>query len=240
MEYAGRTLRHELKYAINDFEYVTLKSKIKTMMDLDENVGQAREYHIRSLYFDDFSDSSYNEKTSGDFRRKKYRIRIYNKSDELIRLELKEKFDSFIAKTSRVIDKNLYEKILQKKIAFSEVKHDPFLLDFYLEVKMNLLEPKVIVDYVREPFAYAYGNVRITFDKQLQVVINTNDIFKEHALVASPLMEGSMILEVKYDDYLPSFIHSGLKLARHQHMALSKYTICREYKNTLNWKERLL
>lgn len=240
MEYQGRVLRHELKYAINDLEYTYLKSKLKAMMDLDINVGESKEYHIRSLYFDDLTDSAFTEKVDGVFQRKKYRIRIYNKSDQLIRLELKEKFDSYVAKTSRIISRSFFDKILSKQLKLEDVKQDPFLLDFYLEMKMNLLEPKVIVDYIREPFAYFYGNVRVTFDKALKAAINTNDIFKASPLLASPKMEGTMILEVKYDDFLPAFIHAGLKISRHQHMALSKYTLCRELKNSLNWKERLL
>ena len=39
-------------------------------------------YLIRSLYFDDYWNSAYEEKESGVLMRKKYRIRIYNYSAE--------------------------------------------------------------------------------------------------------------------------------------------------------------
>lgn len=240
IEYQNRELRNELKYSINDLEYNYLKSRLKTIIDHDKNVNEKGEYHVRSLYFDDITNSSYNEKEYGVFQRKKYRIRIYNKNDDIIRLELKEKFGKYISKSSRKIDKDLYYGIIQNKINISNFKDDDFLLKFYLEIKMNNLRPAVIVDYVREPYIYKNGNVRITFDKKLQGVINTNDIFHTSPMVVSPKLDGNMILEVKYDDYLPEFIRRELRMSRHQIMAISKYTICRDLKNSIRWEEKII
>ncbi len=47
-------------------------------------------YMIRSLYFDDYWNSAYEEKESGVLMRKKYRIRIYDYSDRSIKLERKK------------------------------------------------------------------------------------------------------------------------------------------------------
>ena len=240
MKYKGRTLRHELKYAINNFEYSYLKSRIKNLMNSDLNVNEIGEYHIRSLYFDDIEDSSYNDKESGVFKRKKYRIRIYNKSDNLIKLELKEKFVSFISKQNRTISRKLYEEIINNTVCIEDFKDDSFLLDFYLQMKMNVLRPKVIVDYIREPYICDYGNVRITFDKELQVVTNSTDIFYDSPTLISPIIAGDMILEVKYDDHIPEYIRGLLELARNQRLAISKYTICRDMKNALNWEEKII
>lgn len=240
MEYQGRVLRHEIKYAISNLDYTYLRSRLAVLMGVDQNAGPRGDYQIRSVYFDDYEDSSFYEKMSGEFGRKKYRIRIYNNSDALIRLELKEKFDRYITKSSRVISRDLYQCIMGNKMNLALVKDDEFLLKFYLATKMVCLEPKVITDYTREPYIYPWGNVRITFDKNLRAATNTTDIFDRNAIYGAPLLPGSLIMEVKYDDYLPAFIHKGLRLVRHQHMALSKYTICREFKNSLNWKEKLL
>lgn len=240
MEYRGKTIRNELKYAINDLEHNYLKNRLRKIMEFDENVNEEGEYHIRSLYFDDFSNSSYYQKEAGVFERAKTRIRIYNKSEDVIRLEKKEKFGEYISKTSRLIDKNLYYSILNDQVNINDFNKDEFLLEFYTQYKMNLLKPAVIVDYTREPFIYSIGNVRITFDKNLQAIINTNDIFSKSDIGVSPKIEGTMILEVKYDDYLPEFIRNQLNLSRHQLMALSKYTICRDLKNSLNWSEKVL
>lgn len=48
-------------------------------------------YMIRSLYFDDYWMSAYQEKSMGVLDRKKYRIRIYNYSDATIKLERKRR-----------------------------------------------------------------------------------------------------------------------------------------------------
>lgn len=240
MEYRGKTIRNELKYAINDLEYNYLKNRLNNIMKSDENVNEEGEYHIRSLYFDDFFNSSYYQKEAGEFERTKIRIRIYNKSDNVIRLEMKEKFGKYISKTSRLIDKHLYHSIINNQLNINDFKKDEFLLEFYIQYKMNNLRPVVIVDYIRKPFICSIGNVRITFDKNLHAIINTNDIFSKSDIAVSPKFEGTMILEVKYDDYLPEFIREQLNLSRHQIMALSKYTMCRDLKNSLNWSEIVL
>jgi hypothetical protein len=240
MEYQGRTFRHELKYAINDVEYHALRSRLRSILHPDENARETGEYHIRSLYFDDFSDSSFNDKEAGVFQRGKYRIRIYNRSDSVIRLEFKEKFDNYISKSGRLLTRATYEKILHRKQRIEEVRDDSFLLDFYMHTRIDLLSPRIIIDYVREPFICEAGNVRITFDKHLKASLRDLDVFQPNPLLVTPPFPGTMILEVKYDDYLPEYIRRSLSLSRHQHMAASKYTICREVKNAFDWKENIL
>ena len=71
--------RNEWKYLISTSEKEVLNLRMKPLMKLDphaENGG----YLIRSLYFDDYWNSAYEEKESGVLMRKKYRIRIYNYS----------------------------------------------------------------------------------------------------------------------------------------------------------------
>lgn len=146
--YQGRQLRNELKYAINNLEYSYIKSRLKTIMTPDENADENGEYHIRSLYFDDLTNSSYHEKEAGVLYRKKFRIRTYNKSDSIIRMELKEKFGKYISKTSSRISKDLYYEIFENELDISSFNSDMLLLKFYTEMKMNVLRPVVIVDYI--------------------------------------------------------------------------------------------
>ena len=61
------------------------------LLSRDKHGGEAGEYMIRSLYFDDMYQSAYEEKQSGVYARKKYRIRIYNCLDNVIHLECKYK-----------------------------------------------------------------------------------------------------------------------------------------------------
>jgi hypothetical protein len=240
MDYSSKILRQELKYAINYAEYAYLRSTLATLIKPDDHVDANGEYHVRSLYFDNAADDAFYEKEAGEFERQKYRIRIYNHSAENIRLELKEKFGHSTAKTIRIIDLDTYRRILSNQLLFTDVKDDPFLRAFYLRTRVEQLRPKVIVDYIREPFMWQAGNVRITFDKQLQTVVNSIDIFEKNQVCISAKGYGNLILEIKYDDFLPKFILSRLKLNNHQLLSNSKYTICRALKNALDWKENVI
>ena len=82
-------LRHELKYFISPAEMQVLRGILTPAMQLDPNGNENNEYHIRSLYFDTINDDAFDEKIAGVGNRKKYRIRIYNFSDKVIKLECK-------------------------------------------------------------------------------------------------------------------------------------------------------
>lgn len=240
MKYKGKTLRHEVKYMINVADYKQLKSRLDHVIGLDSNTKDIGYYHIRSLYFDDQYEHAYYEKEDGVFQRKKYRIRIYNHSDHLIRLELKEKFDKFISKESTVISQELYEKIVAGSLTHADVLEDDLLLRFYGEVRTNRLKPRIIVDYVREPYVYKHGNVRITFDRHLQTVLWGKDLFSKELGLYTIIGPEQMILEVKYDDYIPRFIDQTLSLYHQQLMSASKYVMCCETDKAYKWRGSLL
>ena len=83
--------RHELKYLINEGEHTALACRMAPVFKLDKH-AQAGGYTIRSLYFDDYCNSAYEEKDAGILMRKKYRVRIYNGGDKVIKLERKKKY----------------------------------------------------------------------------------------------------------------------------------------------------
>ena len=97
--------RHELKYYITEGDYALLKRKLSLTMEQDafakKNGG---EYFIRSLYFDDRDDSAFREKLDGTDERDKFRIRIYNMRDDVIKLECKHKSNGYIKKQSAAYD----------------------------------------------------------------------------------------------------------------------------------------
>lgn len=81
--------RHELKFMINRHQYYILRQRLQGLARHDEHAGQSGEYHIRSLYFDDIDNSALHDKLGGIRERRKYRIRIYNRRDDLIHFEKK-------------------------------------------------------------------------------------------------------------------------------------------------------
>ena len=81
----GEPYRHENKYLISYHDQDNLRRRLSPVLALDKHV-KGGGYTIRSLYFDDYWQSAYEEKDAGVLMRKKYRIRIYNYQDHYIRL----------------------------------------------------------------------------------------------------------------------------------------------------------
>lgn len=229
--------RQELKYYINYFDYLTIKNKLRHFINLDKNANDRGEYNIRSLYFDDINNSALFQKLSGIRERSKYRVRIYNYSDELIKLEKKIKNENFIRKEVAIITKEEFNMIIKGDIDFMINSKNPLLIDFYLKSQAVLLKPKVIVEYVREAYISEIGNVRITFDKNLKSGLNSTDLFNQSLPVITVLEEGYMILEVKYDEFLPEYIKKLIKINSRNRHAISKYAICRKYTKNNSWED---
>ena len=102
-------LRHELKYFINERQYFVLSGILDSVLSRDPNGDEYNEYHIRSLYFDTVFNNALYDKLNGVQNRDKYRIRIYNFSDKVIKLECKTKVGTLISKRSLTIPKLLCE-----------------------------------------------------------------------------------------------------------------------------------
>ena len=156
-------LRHELKYFITPAELNVLRSSLKPVMQLDPNGNENNEYHIRSLYFDTINDDALEEKIAGVGNRKKYRIRIYNFSDRVIKLECKSKYGDLISKQSVSIPRELADQLIAGDPEGLQRMRHPLLHDVYREMKTRLLRPVVIVDYIREAYIHPAEEVRITF-----------------------------------------------------------------------------
>ena len=86
----NKVFRHELKYLMSEGEAVLIRSRLRERARIDEHAENGS-YLIRSLYFDDLRESAYEDKQAGTSERRKFRIRVYNYSDDFISLECKEK-----------------------------------------------------------------------------------------------------------------------------------------------------
>ncbi len=225
-------LRHELKYYINTMEYHLLSRALDKVLFRDPNGDpEFNEYHIRSLYFDTYNNQALLDKINGVRDRDKYRLRIYNLSDEFIRMECKTKIGSLISKRSLAIPRTLAEQLMAADPTGLERTRSGLLQDVYREMTLNLLHPVVIVDYVREAYLYPVEDVRITFDKKLRSGVASCDLFNPEVATVPPMGGGQMILEVKYNRMLPPFIRDLLNTYVHraQNSAISKYCMCRRF-----------
>lgn len=217
--------RHELKYLITYKEREALLNRFEPMIERDKN-GGPEGYTIRSLYFDDYWNSAYSEKLAGTFYRKKYRIRIYNFSDKVIKLECKEKQGNYIHKTGASLTHEEVDKILRNDYEFLLQKPSQLCKEFYLECTTRRMRPVVIVDYERDAFVQKIGDVRITFDKHVRSAWMSYDIFDASIPVFETLEPETLIMEVKYTQMLPEYIRRVIVPMNCVHVAASKYTMC--------------
>lgn len=227
MKYEGHNLRHEFKYYINYGVYLNLRERFRHVLNRDENMVKDEGYLISSLYFDDVFHSALDDKISGTRFRKKYRIRAYERSDALIKLECKIKYDSFIAKESAKLTREEYDSILSDDYDFLLDRKETVCRELYAGNHTKLLRPATIVEYLREAYVAKDGNVRITFDKDISASIFGYDMFSQETVMNPVLPHGIMVLEVKYDDFIPKFILKLIQTSGAQKCAVSKYVMCR-------------
>ncbi len=226
---ANIPLRHELKFFINEMQYQVLSRQLDHVLQRDPNGDENNEYHIRSLYFDTIFNDAYFDKLDGVQNRNKYRIRIYNLSDALIKLECKTKVGSLISKRSLTIPRDLADQLIAGDPTDLERTSSGLLSDMYREMTCGLLRPVVIVDYVREAYLHPAEEVRITFDKQLRTGMRSIDLFDPTIPTISPFDNNDIILEVKYNRVMPPYIANLLRTCCPNALqsAISKYTWCR-------------
>ena len=225
-------VRHELKYYISQSQYQILARLLRTLLTPDENADENAEYHIRSLYFDTIFNQALNDKVAGVQDRNKYRIRIYNLSDKFIRMECKSKLGNYISKRQTLITRDLCEQMVTGDPSGLENTSSGLLREVFREMRINLLRPAVIVDYVREAYMHPAEDVRITFDKQLRTGLFSHDLFNTQLPTISPLEDPEqVILEVKFNRLLPDYLTDILSLAAgwSSRSAISKYVLCRRF-----------
>jgi hypothetical protein len=221
-------LRHELKYEIDPFEYQVLQKKLCTLLKPDPHMisNGHRHYNVRSLYFDDLYNTALSDKEAGVYRRKKYRIRIYNHSDDFIKFERKTKIGAYMLKESTRITRDIADRLIAKDFSFLANTENHLLRDFFLETRCNLMRPVVIVEYEREAYIHPIGNVRVTFDTQMRTSFGYEDFFDQ--LVELPTLEQqNIILEVKYNEVLPEYIRGLFPNTIKPQLAIGKFVICR-------------
>lgn len=221
-------MRHEYKHRISYKDYLIIKSRLQIIAKPDPHAGGDGRYWIHSLYFDNLADKALREKLDGVSDREKFRIRYYNDDTDYIRLEKKSKIHGLCSKQAAPLTKEETIRICNGDIEFMLFSGSPLLQELYAKMRYQLLRPKVIVDYEREPYVYGPGNVRVTFDSNIRTGLYHNRLF-EGPFYTAPAESGCMILEVKYDAFLPEIIEKAVRVPNRQAASFSKYAACRIY-----------
>ena len=219
--------RHEWKYEINYMDFLTLRMRLAAVMQRDSHAVDGK-YEIRSLYFDTPSDRALREKLDGVNRREKFRIRLYNYDTSVIFLEKKSKWNNLCSKESTELTEEEVQRLLRGEIMWMKNTDRVLCRELYAKMVGQGLRPKTIVDYTREPFVFAPGNVRVTLDYAIHTGLQCTDFLNPQA-VTVPAGEDRILLEVKWDEYLPDIIREAVRLESRRAGAFSKYAQCRIY-----------
>jgi len=217
--------RHELKHYINASDCAQLRARLRTVAKPDENAVEDGAYKIRSLYFDNYMDKAVVDKLSGQSRREKFRLRYYNDDTSFIRLERKSKANRLCYKESVMITAEQCAALLAGKYEVLKIPEAPLFMELYTKIQYQNLRPKSIVDYHREAYIYRAGNVRITFDSRVKTSNNVAGFLNPN-LTTIPAAS-AIILEVKYDGFLPDIIRNIVQIGCRNETEFSKYVVTR-------------
>ena len=225
--------RNEFKYLVSEQQIAMLSCRLDGVLSADvhaggKEAGDRKQYLIRSLYFDDPQNSCFYDNESGYDRREKWRIRTYNASAKTIYLEKKSKLHGKTHKDRCLLTREQAERLILGE-GLPQEPEDGLLKEFSLLQRTKGFMPKVITVYERVPYVYALGNVRITFDRNISSSVDYGSFFAERLPVRPVMQAGAHLMEVKYDEYLPSFIFQCLQMQNLQRTAFSKYCLCRKY-----------
>lgn len=224
----GSKGRREIKHEITNLDCYLLRNKLKHYMDVDPHAKDDGKYFIRSVYFDNFDNKVLNQKKEGFYDRDKFRVRLYDLNMEFLNLEKKSKRNNLTFKQKCHMTAEEYEQIRAGHIDWMEKDTRSLIRDLYYQMILFQLKPVTVVDYEREVFIYRYGNVRVTFDSSIKTSLRNNDVLNPNLAMVETNPD-IVILEVKYDEFLPTVIKQLLQIGHRRMGTYSKYQISRMY-----------
>lgn len=219
-------LRQEKKFAINVSDGMTLRSRLGSVMRGDAHNG-AQGYIIRSLYFDTPDDEDFSSKIEGLELRRKIRLRTYSPQSDFAMLEMKQKEGPYQRKRSLRLSREEARRLCMGDYRPLQAYADPFAAECYGLMHWRCYRPKAVVEYRRHAYVARENHIRITLDGQITATESNCDLFSAR-LPMYPVMDPfRMVLEVKYNGFLLSYIKDLLDLVERSELSVSKYCLAR-------------
>ena len=218
--------RNEFKFLCSQGELEIIRSRLNVLMQQDEHQdGDC--YRIRSVYFDDYQDSAFDENEAGVDNRRKIRLRVYDQPKSRINLEIKYKQRGRTYKSSCLVSAELCDELISGQTPINQSQYPKQLRQLLLEMNQYRMKPRIIVEYERTAFVCHLGNVRITFDRNVSYSKDISAFFDDRISLIPILPTGQHILEVKYDEFIPDYIAQAVELGNLSYTSYSKYYMAR-------------
>ena len=218
-----KVFRHEYKFVIPYEEMLSLRQKLNKLLDIDRSYDG---YMIRSLYFDSIDDADYYDKLNGEINRKKIRLRIYDPKGDLVKLELKAKYDYHQLKESLIIKKEDAKELIKGNYDILLNYQEDLAKRIYLILMEGYYKPKVIIEYQRIAYM-GKTTTRITFDFEIKSSTNIEDFFEDNINYIETIDKKDVVLEVKFDRLLEPYIADILNKYISRGQSVSKYVMGR-------------
>jgi hypothetical protein len=211
--------RLEYKYLISYKDYISIRNALRALMIHDVH-NETDTYNVTSIYLDDIVYTGVSDKAFGNETHSKYRIRYYD-DYSFKKLELKKKVGDASTKISTTINNEVFNAILTQDFdTLEEYFEDPLIRKYSLDMMLHNLEPKLNIGYLREAYKDEMDNVRITFDHTICGELFYEDVIFPERQVIEP---GFLVLEVKYEHFLPQEIKKIINKINATQIAYSKY-----------------
>lgn len=218
--------RQEKKFLCDIINAKKLEMTLSQIMKTDPHNG-AHGYIIRSLYFDTLHDRDFVEKAFGVYIRRKVRIRIYDPRSDFALLEVKQKQGENQQKRSLPITRQEVYQLSAGEYDFLLERSEPFAQEVHALMSINGYMPKAIVDYNRKAFIAQENKIRVTLDSNIRATETNLNIF-DPKLCTYPVFDPfNVVLEVKFNGFLLSYIRDALNQVDKSELAVSKYCLSR-------------
>lgn len=220
-------LRREEKYLITYEEYRRIDGLLEQVLHPDPHNG-SQGYSVRSLYFDSLENRDYCEKQDGIELRRKIRLRIYSPKDTTALLEIKQKEGANQKKRSLSLERQMAERLCDGDYGVLLKEKTPMAAEIYGILQMYCYKPKAVIEYKRKAYIKEENAIRITFDSDIVGTESCFQIFSPE-LSLYPLFDPFLVvMEVKYNGFMLSYIKDLLNLAGKTPTSVSKYCLGRK------------
>lgn len=221
--------RHEYKFLISRDLAWLLRQQLPRLLQRDSHAGKDGSYTIRSLYFDDLAFSAFHDKLSGVDDRTKFRIRCYNYSDSLYRLEKKEKKGELSRKTGQILTPAQVWAFEEDPCEVPLEETDGLAKELRQLCLGKGVRPVALVDYDRTSFVCSAGNTRITLDENLRTLPYCRHIGASPGGMIPVTEPDQVILEVKFDEFLPGYLGAYFRDLPKIPVSFSKFAMCLQF-----------